>query len=579
MTRFSHFAALCMAILSVSGCGAPPPPPAAAVHAAPPPEQLRHLLERYWDERIAYEDTISPQILADSLEVEKRFLEELESIPREALDVEGRLNYDIFRRQRETAIEGFTYPGELLPVNPFGGMPLKFAAAAAQSAESPLSIAQYDRWLVSVDDYVHWTRQAIANMQDGVLRGYTSPRALVERILPILERLGTDTPSNVFYTPLRSLPQNITAGDRERLSNSLRDAASQKLLPATRALHDYLQHDYLPKARRGLGMGDLPLGSAWYEYRVRRAVGPAAVPSDIHRIGLSELERLRPRLQALREQALHEPSAQPATSPTAATVTTPAAASTPALSDALVAYKDLGEQVTAKLPSLFILQTLPPYEILAADLPMPATPLYYRPAAPGANQTAVLFVNSLGLTDKPAVAVFLQQAIPGHHLQSATQQQRVDLPRFRRFGTDPEFVAGWGLYAATLGEELGMYSSDADKYQALNLQVRCAVALVVDTGLNSQGWTRAQALEYLRAQMSIEESDAESLIDEYAAMPGDALSCAMGASKLQALRSRAQQSLGARFDIREFHAQILKDGAMPLDILEAKLKAWIEASP
>jgi uncharacterized protein (DUF885 family) len=249
------------------------------------------------------------------------------------------------------------------------------------------------------------------------------------------------------------------------------------------------------------------------------------------------------------------------------------------VSDALVAYKDLGERVAANLPSLFGPQTLTPYEIRAADfVPTAATPLYYRAAVPSAGQTAVLFVNSLELTDPPAVAVFLQQAVPGHHLQSAIQQQRVDLPRFRRFGTEPAFVAGWGLYAASLGEELGINLSDADKYRALNLQLRCAVALVIDTGLHSQGWTRARALEYLHAQMNIEESDAEGLIDEYAAMPGDALSCAMGASKLQALRSRAQQLLGARFDIREFHAQILKDGAMPLDILEAKLNAWIEAS-
>lgn len=563
-----------MAILSMTACGAPPAPSAAAVYAAQPREQLGHLLERYWDERIAYEDAISPQILADSLEVEKRFLAELLAIPREALDAEGRLNYDIFRRQRETAIEGFTYPGELLPVNPFAGMPLKFAIAAAQTAASPLSSAQYDRWLRAVDDYVRWSRQAIANMQDGVLRGYTSPRALVERMLPILDRLATDAPSNVFYTPLRSMPQNLAAADRERLSNSLHDAVSQKLVPATRTLHDYLQHDYLPKARRGLGIADLPLGSSWYQYRVRRAVGAAAVPADIHRIGLADVERLRPKLQALRE-----PGAPPAGPPAATATTTPAAASTPALSDVLAEYQDLGEKVAANLPALFVPETLMPYEIRAVDfVPMPATPLYYRAAAAGANQTAVLFVNSLQITDKPAVGVFLQQAVPGHHLQSSIQQQRVDLPRFRRFGTDPAFVAGWGLYAATLGEELGINPSDADKYRALNLQLRCALALVIDTGLHSQGWTRAQALEYLHAQMSVAESDAESLIDEYAAMPGDALSCGMGALKLQALRSRAQQSLGSRFDVREFHAQILKDGAMPLDILEAKLNLWIEAS-
>lgn len=561
MTRFSHFAALGIVILTASACGAPPSPAPAPPHTAAPREQLGRVFERYWDERIPAEDVISPQTLADSLDVEKRFLTELDAIPRDALDADGRLSYDIFKRQRENAIEGFTYPGELLPINPFSGVLSKFPAAAAQSADVPMSVAQYDRWLRSADDYVRWTRQAITNMQDGVLRGYTAPRALIERALPILERLGTDTTANVLYTPLRSLPQSIPAPERERLSGSLRDAVSQKLLPATRTLHDYLQHVYLPKARAGLGLTDLPLGSAWYAYRVRRAVGEGALPADIHQIGLAEVERLKPRLQALRDAGAPPP------------------AEVPPISDVLLAYQDLGAQVVAKLPALFPAATTTPYEIRAADyIVLPATPLYYRAAFPGANQRAVLFVNSREMTAKPAIASFLQQAVPGHHYQSSMGQQRLDLPRFRRFDAEPAFVAGWGLYAALLGEELGMYVNDADRYQALNVQMRCAIALVVDTGLHSLGWTRAQSLEYFHAHMSIDDDEAEGLIDLYAAMPGDALSCAMGALKLQALRAAVQQSLGARFDMHEFHAQILKDGAMPLDILEAKVNAWLEAA-
>jgi uncharacterized protein (DUF885 family) len=569
MCRFSHFAALVMVILTMAGCGAPPngaPSPTAGAGSPAPRELLARLFDRYWDERIAYEDAISPQILADSLEVEKRFLAELLTIPREALDAEGRLDYDIFRRQRETAIEGFTYPGELMPMNPFAGMPLKFAVTAAQSAESSLTVAQYERWLKAADDYARWTRQAIANMRDGVLRGYTAPRALIERMLPILESLGADTDSNVFYTPLRSMPQDLSAVDRERLRAGVREAVSQKVLPATRALHDYLQNEYLAKARTGLSLADLPLGSAWYEYRVRRAVGVGALPANIHRAGLSEVERLKPRLQAL------------ATLTNAMSGGTAPAAQAPAVSDALAAYEDLGAQVTANVPATFGVESPSRYDIRAVDfVPMPATLLYYRAAAPGSIQ-AVLFVNASQLGSKPDIAAFLQQAVPGHHLQNAIQQQRTDLPRFRRYGTDPAFVAGWGLYAAMLGEELGMYPSDADKFRALKLQMQCAVALVIDTGLHSQGWTRAKALEYLHTQASLDESDAQALIDEFTAMPADALSCATGAMKIQALRARTQNLLAGRFELRQFHAQVLKDGAMPLDILEAKLNAWIEAS-
>jgi uncharacterized protein (DUF885 family) len=492
-------------------------------------------------------------------------LTELDAIPRDALDADERLSYDIFKRQRETAIEGFTYPSELLPINPFGGMLSKFPTAAAQSAAAPMSVAQYDRWLRGADEYVRWTRQAIANMQDGVLRGYTEPRALIERALPILEQLAADTPANVLYTPLRSLPPSIAGAERQRLSSSLRDTVSQKLLPATRQLHDYLQHVYLSKARAGLALTDLPLGSSWYAYRVRCAVGTGASPDDIHQIGLTEVEALKPRLQALREAV--------------GDVVAPTPAAVPPSSDVVLAYQELSTQVAANLSVLFSAAATAPYEIRASDyILLPATPLYYRAASPGPDQRAVLYVNSREITPKPVVASFLEQALPGHHYQSSLAQSRLDLPRFRRFDAEPAFVAGWGLYAASLGEELGTYASDLDRYQALTLQMRCALALVVDTGLHSLGWTRARSLEYLHAQMSIEDNDAGGLVDLYAAMPGDALSCAMGALKLRALRSRAQQALGARFDIHEFHAQILKDGAMPLDILEAKMNAWLEAS-
>ncbi len=571
MSRFSHFVALVMAISVLDACGAPsagapPAPPSAATSPAAAHEQLAHLFDRYWDERIAYEDAIAPQTLADSLEVERRSLSALLAIPREALDADERLSYDIFRQQRELAIEGFTYPGELLPMNPFAGMPLKPAIAAAQSAES-WSVAQYDRWLRDADDYVKWTRQAIANMRDGVLRGYTSPRALIERMLPILENLQADTASNVFYAPLRSMPADIAAAERDRLTVSVRDAVSHKLLPATRVLHDYLQREYLPKTRSGLALADLPLGPAWYAFRVRRAAGPGAVPADIHRLGLAEVERLKPRLQAL------------ATLINSSAAAAPTAAAMPAISDALAAYEELGTRAAANLPALFGQEQPAPYQVRAVDfVPMPATPLYYRAAIPGTNQAAVLFVNARELADKPDVAAFLQQAVPGHHLQDSVQLGRADLPRFRRLGGDPAFFAGWGLYAAMLGEELAMYPGDADKFRALKLQMGCAAALVVDTGLHSQGWTRAKALEYLHGQAGLEENEASELIDEYAAMPGDALACALGAMRIQALRARAQQSLGARFDIREFHAEVLKDGSMPLNLLEAKVNTWIEAS-
>jgi uncharacterized protein (DUF885 family) len=186
-------------------------------------------------------------------------------------------------------------------------------------------------------------------------------------------------------------------------------------------------------------------------------------------------------------------------------------------------------------------------------------------------------LNTLKAANAFSIANFLQRGLPGEHFQIALQQQRTDLPRFRRFGSEPAFTRGWGLYAASLGDTLGLYTDESAKLDAAAVQMRCAVALVVDTSLHAKGWTRSQAFDYVRVHLGIDDLDAQSLIDSYASSPADALAC-MGEMSFRTLRARAQQRLGSRFDLREFHSEILQGGAMPLDILEAKMKSWMDAS-
>jgi uncharacterized protein (DUF885 family) len=247
------------------------------------------------------------------------------------------------------------------------------------------------------------------------------------------------------------------------------------------------------------------------------------------------------------------------------------------LSDLLGAYAQLRAQAAAHLGAEFLSLPDAPLFILATDIARePATPLSYAPAAADGRRPAFLYIDTTVPGAKPAIASFLQHALPGMHLQDSLQRA-ASLPRFRRFNVEPAFVEGWGLYAAALGEELGLYADEAAKTQLAALEMRCAAALVVDTGLHAQSWTRAQALDYLHAKLNVDDSQAQALVDGYAAMPADALACGVGELKIRALRSRTQQALGSRFDIREFHMQILRDGAMPLDILDAKIAAWTES--
>jgi uncharacterized protein (DUF885 family) len=552
MTRFSPMAALGLAFWGLAACGGrPSPAPAQAANPAVPHEQLGRIADRYWDEQVLPGNSLSPQFLADSLGMERRFLADILAIPRAGLDADSRLTYDIFKRQRELDIEGFTYPSELLPVNPFDAMPLQFAREAADPGRRPFSSAKdCENWLLGIDDYVRWTRQAIVNMREGMRRGYTAPRILMERTLPLLQSLGDDNSANVFYIPLRTMPQTMT--------ETLTRATKEKLLPAYRELHDFIQHEYLPRARLSVGLSALPLGPSWYAALVRRAAGDQRRPNELHNIGTAEVERIQARVRSLAASA-----------PSAAKI------------DLVNAYQDLKAQTLAAMPTLF--SNVPPTDLeIRAQGPLgdAARLLEYQPAAPGGRAPAILYVNSTPEGAQAAtveIASFLQEAIPGRHYQSSLQRARPDLPKFRRFGTEPAFVDGWALYAASLGEELGLYRDDAAKRGALFAQLNCAVALVVDTGLHAKGWTRPQAIDYLRAQLAVDDGDAALLTDRLVALPGQAVACTMGERKIQALRDLAQQKLGTRFDIREFHAEILKDGAMPLDILEAKMKLWMEA--
>jgi uncharacterized protein (DUF885 family) len=557
MSGFSWIACCGCALLALAGCGAPPAPQpalAAAPKSAPAVDQVNRIVERYWDEHLPADAALSPQFLADSLGIERRYLAEIQSVARDGLDAKSRLSYDIFRRQREILIEGFTFPSELLPIDPFGGMPQQLVAYAVELAARPSTDAgEYENWLRRIDDYVRWTQQAGANMREGIRRGYTSPRAVVERMLPTLERLGLDDSANVFYGPLRSLPNGMRSAERARLTRDMTSAVAERLLPANRMLHDFLLKEYLPRARAGVAMVELPLGSQWYAYRVKRATDSALSPEEINRIGIAEVERLGP------------PPAREAAGPPANGIEN--------------AYRELQTQVQAALPTTFAEIPKGEFEIRAAEWLSPAQPLYYQRRGSSGSPPAVLYVNAgKGARAAVSIASFLQQGVPGQHFQSALQQERADLPRFRRFGHEPAFTEGWGLYAASLGEALGVYTDESAKLEAVSAQLRCAVALVVDTSLQVKGWTRAQAFDYLRLHLGADDLDAQALIDSYVASPGDALACMMGEMKIRALRARAQQTMGGRFELRDFHTEMLKDGAMPLDILETKMKAWMDAS-
>lgn len=582
-------------MLTLTSCGVPASPPAAkGPDPAAPADRLGRVVERYWDENAALfpwyswgggamqfgdapGENISPQSLADSLDRERRYFAEVSAIPRSALNADAKVTYDIFRRERALAIESFTYPFELLPINPADGMTQQFALmASAAEIHAMLGAREFDRWNARALAFVSWTNQAIANLRDGMRRGITIPRISVEQALAQLAILGEDTPANVFYQPLRPVPGVAADAEQLRLSGAIKSVVKEKILPSYRSLHDFLQREYLSRSRSSIGLSSLPLGDAWYGYLARRETGSALTPLQLHALGVSEVERLHGAVQSVLADASFSGTSQayfdlmrhdPRFSYTSA-------------EELLRAYQDLKIQVAGAAPALFAAFPREDFAIRGVEAFREATTpgLVYQPRAPNGILPATLYVNTAQLDARPASAVaprFLHEAVPGHHYQLEMQRERADLPRFRRFGGAPAFIEGWGLYAETLGDELGIYHDSQAKFAVLLSELRCAAGLVIDTGMHAQGWTRGQALDYLRAQVPMDDAEAEETVDRAVALPARSLACTVGFLKIRGLRTFAQQNLGGRFDLRAFHAEIIRDGAIPLDLLETKLKAWV----
>jgi uncharacterized protein (DUF885 family) len=414
-------------------------------------------------------------------------------------------------------------------------------------------------------------------MREGLSRGYTQPRVLVAEILPVLNALAEDTSANPFYDPLRTIPGTLAEPERKRIADAIGFGVKSKILPAYRALRNFLRDEYLPRSRQSVALSALPLGESWYAFLVRRETSSRLKPAELHALGLAEVERLRGRLQSLLAEAGFAGDAQ-------------------AFYEAMrreprTAFKTAAElqnfydqqkvETATAIPALF--EGLPQGDFairrLEPFLEATSPALTYQRAV-NRNSPAILHVNTAGIEAAPIVPTipqFLRRAIPGYHLQISIQDARGDLPRFRRQGGDPGFVEGWGLYAESLGNPLGLYRDTESKFGALADQLECAAGMVIDTGVHALGWSRDQALGYLHAQLPVDAAGATNAVDRIIALPGEALACAMGVRTIQGLRERAEQSLGPGFDLRAFHSELLNEGAMPLDFLDAKLNRWLKS--
>lgn len=527
-------------------------------------------------------DNLTPAYVEAERRAAEEDLQRLRDIPRDALSPADRVACDTFRWSREEALERHSLPAAgfwpLLMLNQTSGWHLGFPEVSSGEGAAPYrTVADYDNGLSRITGFVAWLDMNTERLREGQRTGIVMPRVIVERVISQFDRFARQGPADSpYFRPITRLPAQFPAAERERLTRAYTAALEQQLQPAFRRMHRFLSETYLPSATATVGLSALPGGAAYYDFMIRSNTTTRLTAAEVHRLGLAEVDRITAGMTAvMREVGFDGTLAQffvhLRTDPRFA----------PASAQAMTqAYTDIGRRVDARLPALFDrLPTLP--------LAIRPTPDYQAPTDPGARystgsletgQPGVFYFNTYDLPSRRTwgmETLYLHEGLPGHHLQLSLAIEDTSLPKLLRFSGNTAFIEGWALYAESLGPELGLFTDPYQRFGHYNDEMLRAMRLVVDSGLHANGWTREQAIDYMLAHSAMGRTDVTSEVERYIAAPGQALAYKVGALTLQRLRAEAQRTLGPRFDLREFHREVLGTGSVPLAVLERKIRDWV----
>jgi uncharacterized protein (DUF885 family) len=529
-----------------------------------------------------YEDDLLPPYIEARRKINEETRAKLAAIDRSALGRQNQLSYDIFawslsddaERLKPSVADRF----QLLPLNQFNGAQITFARDMKQRSDSPMTrVRDYDAAIRRMLGFTRWIDQAILNMREGVEKGVTQPRSVIDRMISQVESVsGGDPEASMFLIQLKTMPESISGAERARIVSSYRAAVLDELLPTYRRLGEFLKTEYLPNARKGAGLSDVPGGKEMYLHLVKSNTTTELTPDEILDIGLAELKRIESEMEKVKQATGFSGSLKSFRE----FLKTDPRFKFKDEADMRTEFTRVRDAVLEKLDKAF--STRPRAELtfrfhepfVAPDRPAAE----YAPGSGDGRRPGTVFLNSFDLPSRPTYTsevLELHEGVPGHHLQTQYAAANTTLPRFRRFGHETAFVEGWALYAESLGEEFGLYSDPYQKFGALSFDAWRASRLVVDIGMHWLSWPRETAVEFLMAHTTLSRVEAEEEIDRYIAIPGQALGYKIGERSIRDLREQAKSALGETFDLKRFHDAILRDGAMPLSILNAKVERWI----
>ena len=508
----------------------------------------------------------------------KELLNKIKDIDRSVLSVEDQLNYDLFLNDLIHGMKGFEYLLYLIPVTQMGGIQIGFAGISNYMPFK--SVSDYENYISRMRAFPKKVEQTIDLMRRGVEVGWVPPKivldAVPDQIKTQFDRPVEDSP---LFEPFVEFHRSVSSDDQERLSREIKHVIENDVYVSYRSLLSFFLEDYLPHCRESIACIDFPKGDEYYQYLIKGYTTTDLTAQEIHEIGVNEVARIRSEMRTVIEGSDFEGSFDEfltflRTSPEFYFDTE---------DELLDAYRAICKRADAQLPKFFGRLPRLPYGVKAIpDYQAPASPTaYYYSGSQRAGRSGYFMANTYKLETRPKYemeALSVHEAVPGHHLQISLAQELEDIPMFRRYGGYTAFVEGWGLYSEKLAEEMGFYDDPYSKFGQLTYEMWRACRLVVDTGMHALGWTRDEAIDYMSDNTAKTGNDIKVEIDRYIAWPGQALAYKIGELRIRELRKRAEEEMGANFNIRDFHDVVLGDGAVPLDILERHVEKYIRSN-